>query len=75
MAQSLQIHRKTLSSILQKRSIDRPLLSIPSFVPATTSPHAQHGVYSTIRMRPLYANMETLQGSGSIFDSHPGYRD
>lgn len=72
---SPNLFQQTLSSVLQQRSIDRPLPSIPSFVPAMTTPHAQYGVYSTIRMRPLYAKIETLQGSGSIFDSNPGYRD
>ena len=67
---SPNLFQQTLSSILQKGSIDRPLPSIPFFVPATTAPHAQHGVYPTIRIRPPYANMETLQGSGFIFDSN-----
>ena len=46
---SPNLFQQTLSSILQKRSIDRPLPAIPSLVAATTPPHAQHGVHSTIR--------------------------
>ena len=46
--------QQTLSSILQKRSTNHLLSSIPFFVPTSTPPYAQHGVYSTIRAIPQY---------------------